>query len=133
MTTTESSKSQVLVKPVVSGQRIVVRDLTLSCCIGVSHAERARRQRLRLAVELEVDIAPQIDDRISEVVDYGQIVGLIRQVCRDNQARLLETLAQDIAEACFFDPRVRRSRIRIEKLDRYADVGGIGIELEHCR
>ena len=133
MTATGRSGEQVLAKPVVDAQRIVVRDLTLSCCIGVSVAERAQQQRLRLSVELAVDIPQKAEDQIGAVVDYGQIVGLIRQVCRDNQAVLLETLAQDIAEACFFDPRVRRSRIRIEKLDRYADVGGIGVELEHSR
>ncbi len=133
MTSTEQGSSQSLKRPVATRQRIVVRDLNLSVRVGVTPAEREQRQRLRIAVELEVEAAPPRADSIAEVVDYGQVVGLIRQVCRDSEVRLLETLAQDIAEACFFDARVRASRIRIEKLDRYPDVGGIGIELEHRR
>ena len=39
MTIAEKGKTEALAKPVVTAQRIVVRDLTLSCSIGVSPAE----------------------------------------------------------------------------------------------
>jgi dihydroneopterin aldolase len=42
-------------------------------------------------------------------------------------------LAEQVAANCFFDERIVSVRVRIEKLDRYADVGGIGIELERRR
>jgi dihydroneopterin aldolase len=46
---------------------------------------------------------------------------------------LLETLAEGVAAACFFDARVTAAKVRIEKLDRYADVSGVGIEIERRR
>ncbi len=114
-------------------QRILIRDLTLSCRIGVSEEERARRQRLRLNVELLVESAPPKEDNIHEVLDYGVLAGALKERSRAANCRLLETLAEELSALCFSFPQVRQSRIRIEKLDRYADIGGIGIEIERRR
>ena len=118
---------------VLVNQRIVIRDLTLSCSIGVSEEERARRQRLRLNVELQIDSQPPRNDNIHEVLDYGVLADALKACCRGASCRLLETLAEDLAGLCFGFPQVRECRIRIEKLDRYADIGGIGIEIERRR
>lgn len=117
----------------VVAQRIIVRDLSLSCRIGVTDEERARRQRIRLNLELEVVPEPPAEDRIAEVVHYGHLVDRVRRTCLKADVQLLETLAEQVAANCFFDDRILSVRVRIEKLDRYADVGGIGIELERRR
>ncbi len=117
----------------VTAQRIIVRDLSLSCRIGVTEEERARRQRIRLNLTLEVVPDPPSEDRIAEVVHYGHLVDRVRRTCLQANVQLLETLAEQVAANCFFDPRVLSVRVRVEKLDRYADVGGIGIELERRR
>ncbi|MFQ5775825.1 MAG: dihydroneopterin aldolase [Kiloniellaceae bacterium] len=118
---------------VVPVQRIRLSDLTVACRIGVTDEERALRQRLRVNIELEVRPAPPREDHIGEVVDYGPLVANIRKACADAECRLLETLAGQIAAACFFDARVLAARVRVEKLDRYPDVGGIGCDIEYRR
>jgi 7,8-dihydroneopterin aldolase/epimerase/oxygenase len=45
----------------------------------------------------------------------------------------VETLAERIAEACFRDRRVITARVRIEKLDVYADAESVGVEIERRR
>lgn len=117
----------------VTAQRIIVRDLSLSCRIGVTDEERARRQRIRLNLTVEVVPDPPSEDRIAEVVHYGHLVDRVRRTCLQANVQLLETLAEQVAANCFFDPRILSVRVRVEKLDRYADVGGIGIELERRR
>ncbi len=117
----------------VSAQRILLSDLTLPCRIGVTEAERAERQRLRFNLWLEIRPDPPREDKITEVVDYGRLVTRIRGVCAAVEFRLLESLSERIAEACFLDERVIGARVRIEKLDRYPDVGGIGSEFEYRR
>lgn len=117
----------------VTAQRIIVRDLSLSCRIGVTAEERARRQRIRLNLTLEVVPDPPSEDRIAEVVHYGHLVERVRRTCLQANVQLLETLAEQVAANCFFDPRIVAVSVRIEKLDRYADVGGIGVELERRR
>ncbi len=131
---TESTPVDItLADTALTSQRIVVRDMTLTCRIGLSDEERARSQRLRLNLEIEIQPAAPNQDEISEVVHYGHLVARIRNTCLDNNVKLLETLADQVIEACFFDARVVATRIRIEKLDRYPDVGGIGIEIERRR
>ena len=44
----------------VTAQRIIVRDLSLSCRIGVTEEERARRQRIRINLVLEVVPGPPV-------------------------------------------------------------------------
>ncbi len=117
----------------VTAQRILLSDLTLPCRIGVTEEERTERQRLRFNLQLEVRPDPPRDDKITEVVDYGRLVARIRGVCAEVEFRLLESLSERIAEACFLDERVIGARVRIEKLDRYPDVGGIGSEFEYRR
>ncbi len=117
----------------VTAQRILMSDLTLPCRIGVTEEERAERQRLRFNLELEVRPDPPREDKIAEVVDYGQLVDRIRGVCVEVEFRLLESLSERVGQACFLDDRVIAARVRIEKLDRYPDVGGIGCEFEYRR
>jgi FolB domain-containing protein len=133
MPTTKPRLADDRAKSSVLAQRILIRDLTLSCSIGVSEEERARRQRLRINVELVVDYPPPSRDNITEVVDYGSLAKAVRNHCLTTTFRLLETLSEELSEVCFGFPPVSETRIRIEKLDRYADIGGIGVEIARRR
>jgi len=133
MPTTTPRPDDDRAKSSLLAQRIVIRDLTLSCSIGVSEEERARRQRLRINVELAVDYPAPTRDNISEVVDYGSLAKAVRNHCLNTTFRLLETLAEELSEVCFGFAPVSETKIRIEKLDRYADIGGIGVEIARSR
>ena len=133
MSTTEPRQAGDRARSEVLSQRILIRDLTLSCSIGVSDEERARRQRLRINIELTVDYPPPTRDNIAEVVDYGKLAKAVRSHCLDTTFRLLETLAEELSDVCFGFAAVSESRVRIEKLDRYADIGGIGVEIARRR
>lgn len=117
--------------------RVVVRGLIAEARIGVSAQERARPQRLRLDLELAVDppadLGPGFSDDLEAVYDYGRLRDRLHALCAGNEAALLETLADRIARDCLSDPRVRRARVRIEKPDIFAEVKGIGIEIERQR
>ncbi|MGF1629978.1 MAG: dihydroneopterin aldolase [Kiloniellaceae bacterium] len=133
MPTTQPRLAGDRVKSSVLSQRILIRDLTLSCSIGVSDEERARRQRLRINIELTVDYPPPTRDNINEVVDYGRLAKAVRNHCLSTTFRLLETLADELSDVCFGFPPVSGTKVRIEKLDRYADIGGIGVEIARRR
>ena len=42
-------------------------------------------------------------------------------------------LAEALAAMCLDDPRVRVARIRVEKLDVFANIGAVGVEIERPR
>lgn len=119
-------------------RHVFLRDLVLSASIGVHPQEHATRQRVRINVDLGVedDGARALSrarvgrDELSRVVDYEKIAASVRSIVAAGHVRLVETLAERIAEACLADPRVHLARIRVEKLDIFADAASAGVEIE---
>ena len=62
-------------------------------------------------------------DELSRVVNYEKIVVAVRAIVGSGHTRLVETMAERIAEACLRDARVRTARIRVEKLDVFRRCG----------
>jgi dihydroneopterin aldolase len=119
-------------------RHVFLRDLVLSASIGVYPHEHAARQRVRINVDLGVedDGARALSrarvgrDDLSRVVDYEKVASTVRGIVSAGHVRLVETLAERIAEACLADPRVHLARIRVEKLDIFADATSAGVEIE---
>ena len=118
-------------------RHMFLRDLLLSARIGVYAQEQGVTQRIRVNVDLGVAddtgamsrAAPGRDD-LSRVVDYEAVAKQVRAIVTAGHVRLLETLAERMAEACLRDPRVQVARIRVEKLDIFADTASVGVEIE---
>ena len=119
-------------------RHVFLRDLVLSASIGIYPHEHAARQRVRINVDLGVedDGARALSrarvgrDELSRVVDYEKVAAAVRGIVAAGHVRLVETLAERIAEACLADPRVHLARIRVEKLDIFADAMSAGVEIE---
>lgn len=125
---TGASQSKAAVRP--QAQTIVLRDLVLQANIGVTSDERAEAQRICINIELEVEALGAPRDQIDAVISYSHLAKAVRAVCtEDSQTKLLETLAARIAEASLAHHGAKRVRIRIEKLDRYPDMSGVGIDM----
>ena len=119
-------------------RHVFLRDLVLSASIGVYPHEHAAPQRVRINIDLGVedDGARALSrvrvgrDDLSRVVDYEKVAATVRSIVAAGHIRLVETLAERIAEACLTDPRVHLARIRVEKLDIFADAASAGVEIE---
>jgi 7,8-dihydroneopterin aldolase/epimerase/oxygenase len=120
-------------------RHVFVRDMVLTASIGIHPHEHSGRQRVRINVDLAVDDETALaglvvgPDELSRVVNYEKIVGAVRSIVASGHIRLVETMAERIAEACLLDTRVRMARIRVEKLDIFADAGSAGVEVERQR
>lgn len=122
-------------------RHVFLRDLVLPASIGVYAEEQGRTQRVRINVDLAVlddgaqklSRAPVGRDELSRVVDYDLVARQIRDIVASGHVRLVETLAERIAESCLQDERVERARIRVEKLDVFADAASAGVEIERRR
>ena len=64
------------------------------------------------------------------MVDYESITLRIRAIVARGHINLAETLAEAIAEACLEDARVKRARIRVEKLHAVPGAESAGVEIE---
>jgi len=111
--------------------RIFVRDLVLTGLIGVHSHEQDQPQRIQFNVDLlSEDGCITADDNIANVVSYEDIVSGIKNLLARGHVGLVETLAEEIANMCLSDGRVRMVRVRVEKLDVFDEAASVGIEIE---
>ncbi|HTW73173.1 MAG TPA: dihydroneopterin aldolase [Acetobacteraceae bacterium] len=119
-------------------RHVFLHDLVLAASIGVYPHEETAKQRVRINVDLGVedDGARALSrarvgrDELSRVVDYEKVAASVRAIVAAGHVRLVETLAERIAEACLADPRIHVARVRVEKLDIFADATSAGVEIE---
>jgi dihydroneopterin aldolase len=127
-------------------RHMFIRDLMLNASIGVHKHEHQALQRIRINIDLAVsdDGAAKLsrpavgrnagaEDDLARVVDYEAIVNRVRERVAAGHVQLVETLAERLAEACLADARVQVARVRVEKLDVFADAASAGVEVERRR
>jgi dihydroneopterin aldolase len=124
-------------------RHVFLRDMVLGASIGVHAHEHAGRQRIRINLDLSVHddgaratspAAPTVGvDQLSRVVDYEVLANAVRAIVDAGHVRLVETLAERVAEACLVDLRVISARVRVEKLDIFPDAFSAGVEIERRR
>ena len=112
-------------------RHVFLRDMLLHLSIGVHTHEKATPQRVRINVDLGVSESPRDEsDRLGRVLDYEALAQRVRDIATSGHVNLVETLAERIAQDCLRDARVRSARVRVEKLDVFADMWAAGVEVE---
>ena len=96
--------------------RIVIREMEIQCQIGVPDEERAEPQTLRVTIEMEVDITPAARaDDIDQTVDYYSVYKKVHTLSAARPRRLVETLAEEIAQMVLGEFPTNTVRVRIDK------------------
>lgn len=111
-------------------RHVFVRDLVLSCRIGVHRSEHGKDQRVRINLDLAVRDDRALNDDLANAVCYERLTEGVRRIATSRHIRLVETLAEEIAALCLDDARVRSVRVRVEKLDVFSDAASVGVEIE---
>ncbi|MDE2577390.1 MAG: dihydroneopterin aldolase [Hyphomicrobiales bacterium] len=111
--------------------RVFLRDFIVSMSIGAYSHEIGARQRVRFNVEADVLRTTRTEDAFRDIFSYDIMIDAIRRLTGAGHVALVETLAQGVADATLADPRVKRVRVRVEKLD-IVD-GSVGVEIERAR
>ncbi len=112
-------------------RHVFIRDLIVTCLIGVHKHERKKPQRIRVNLDLAVTERSVIStDRLADVVCYEDVADGIRSIVNNGHVNLVETLAEKIASKCLEDRRIKATRVRIEKLDVFKDAASAGVEIE---
>ncbi len=115
-------------------RHVFIRDFCIDALVGVYKHEHEERQPIRINVDLAVtDLGAPLEDRLSGVVNYADVVERIDGVLAAGHVKLIETLAERIAADCLADERVLAVRVRIEKLQVIPRAASVGIEIERRR
>jgi 7,8-dihydroneopterin aldolase/epimerase/oxygenase len=114
--------------------RIAVRDLEVTWSIGVYDYEHQKRQPILINLDLEARALDDWDaDDYQAVPCYARIVERIGQMAAEGHVKLVETLANRIAEMCLEDDRILSAKIRVEKPEALKNAGSVGVEITRTR
>jgi len=114
--------------------RLLLRDLEVSCIIGDLPNERVREQVLRFQVALEMELSAAVEsDSLADTVDYAALVSRITATLREAKCRLIEHAAGLVARVALEDSRVRRATVRVEKRDVIPGLGAAVVEITRTR
>jgi len=117
-----------------TSDRIFIRDLAIRCIIGVEEYERREKQEVLAQISLDVDLrrAGRTDD-LADSVDYSSLKKQILQATESSHFRLLEALAQCIADECLKQSKVECVRVAVEKPCALRFARTVGVEIVRHR
>ncbi|HEU4900487.1 MAG TPA: dihydroneopterin aldolase [Actinomycetota bacterium] len=100
----------------MSEDRILLRGLRVRGHHGVLPHEAQLGQLFEVDLELALDLAAagRADD-LDLTVDYGSLAGRVAEVVGGRPRKLLEAVAEDVAQLVLADQRVRQVRVRVTK------------------
>ena|SRR5437660_1021954 len=100
----------------IAEQQIRIEQLKMFARIGVARSERARRQRLVLNITLwPARDLRDLQDLIGRTVDYSLVCKETKLFLSRQSSKLLETLANDLAEHLLGKFRVQKATVEIRK------------------
>jgi dihydroneopterin aldolase len=115
--------------------RILLEGMSFQGRHGVRPAEREHAQEFKVDVEVDCDLSePGRTDRIEDTVDYRQIRAIVKEVIEGDSKKLLETLADHIAEQVLQLPRVAGVSVRIKKRpESMQPIDGAAVRINRTR
>lgn len=110
---------------------IYVRNLKIDCIIGVFEWERRVRQTVAVDLDLAADVARAArTDRLEDTLDYKAIAQRLIDYVGQSQFRLVETLAERVAEIVLEEFAVTWVRVRINKRGALRHATDVGVVIE---
>lgn len=111
-------------------RHIFIHGLKLKASIGIFDHEKARKQMVIIDVDLAVAEGDALEENIENVVNYKIIVEDIETYVETGHVQLVETMAEQIADICLRDKRVKTALVKIEKPEAFIHVGAVGVSVE---
>jgi len=95
---------------------IHIDGLLVRAILGLNPDERVKRQDFLIDLTLYADLSrASRSDEIRDTVDYKWVKEGALKIAETSACRLVEHLAQRLADFCLSHPRVLRVRVRVDK------------------
>jgi D-erythro-7,8-dihydroneopterin triphosphate epimerase len=117
-----------------NGDRIRIRDLRVSCIIGINPKERVEKQDLVFNITLYSDLSKAgKSDRIDDTVNYKTLKDRIVDFIRESSFFLIEKAADEVAAICLSDPRVRAVDVSVDKPGALTYAASVSVKISRAR
>ena len=110
-------------------RKVIIKNLVLNIFIGIHNFERKKKQRVRFNIEVVTNpsVKPNNKD-LSTILNYEDVVNKIKLLVKKQHHELIEDLAENIFGIIFQNRLVKKTNIKIEKLDIMKNSESVGIE-----
>ena len=110
-------------------KKVFIKNLVLNVFIGIHNFEKKKKQRVRFNIEVVTNpyIKPSNKD-LSTILNYEDLIDKIKLLVQKQHHDLIEDLAENIFEIIFQNSLVKKTNIKIEKLDIIKNSESVGVE-----
>lgn len=110
--------------------RIVIRDLKVSCIIGIEPKERDIKQNvlINIAMSCNLERAGR-SDQISDTVDYKTLKNELVEFVERSRFNLIERLGEGVADICLNNRLVDSVRVTVDKPGALTGARSVAIEI----
>ena len=110
-------------------KKILIKELTLDLKLGYYDFEKEKPQKVKFSLEIDYeDKKPTSDKDIKSIVNYGQVVKLIKKLTKNKHYNFLETLAEDVFDVLFKDKRIGKIMLKKKKKEKLKERTTVGIQ-----
>ena len=109
---------------------LFIKNLSVTCIIGVNPYEREHEQEVRMQLFLWTDIAKASrSDNLEDTLDYSALYKEVVKRVEHSSFYLIERLAYEVATICLQHPLTRKAKVVLEKIGALEKAESSGIEL----
>ena len=108
-------------------KKIIVKDLILLLSVGIHQFEKLKKQKVKFNIEITTD--PNLKPDIKTIVNYENIINDIKRLTKKTHFELLEGLSESIFDEIFKNKKIKKIKLKIEKLDIIKETTSVGIEV----
>ena len=109
---------------------LFIKNVTVTCIIGVNPYEREHKQEIRMQLFLWTDIAKASrSDNLEDALDYSTIYKEVVKFVENSKFYLIERLAYEVATMCLQHPLTLKVKVVLEKTEALEKAESSGIEL----
>jgi 7,8-dihydroneopterin aldolase/epimerase/oxygenase len=111
-------------------RKVFVHGLVLDAYIGAYDSEQGLTQPVKIDLEADVvEPSQPIGDRLEDVVCYDKMIQGIKAIIAEGHIKLVETLAERVADLALSHPMVLAVMVRIIKPNAITEAEAVGVEI----
>ena len=114
--------------------RILLRDLSVICIIGIMPRERLIPQRVVFNIQLSYDLKKAgASDNIEDTLNYKDLRDEIVRSVKSSKFMLIEKLVEHVADLCLAKAGVTCVKLSLDKPGALTSCRSVAVEIERRR
>ena len=108
-------------------KKVIVKNLILQIFVGIHSFEKEKKQKVKFNIEITTD--SNLKSEIKSIVNYENVINDIKKITGEKHYELLESLSDSIFDEIFKNKRIKKVKLKIEKLEIIKETESVGIEV----